>query len=319
MEKRTRELFGDDIKKQAEEAFDIDICGDVRGFENFIFPAKRGEEDCILRISHSNRRSADLIEGEAEFVHYLKGRGISVPEFYRTLNGDFAAEFDRGFTGCLMEKAKGNIARMTEYPDLPARIGRFMAGYHNGGLDFDHGKGRRYDVAEDIERNRLFFPDDWKILEEYDRISNEILALPKDESFQLIHMDFHQGNFFIDGDHITLFDWDDSMYSWHANDIAVSIFYLIPPQCLKGENPERAQQIAEELVAAYREKRDVTSNWIEQLPLFIKYREILLYAVILRSVGPNPERGWSKMFMEGRREIILSRKPTYPVDFNRFA
>ncbi len=319
MDRKTRELFRPQIAEEAAAIFDVEITGEAQGFESFIFPAKRQDADCILRIAHTNRRSVELVEGEAEHVNNLHAKGISVPLFYSSVNGNVAELLSDGFICSVMEKAKGKRPSFDDYPDLAQRMGRFMAGYHEKGLNVLPGRGKRYTIAEDIYHNRLFFPDDPAILDKYDEIGGRILALPKDRTYQIIHRDFHMGNFFIDNGQITLFDWDDCIFSWHADDIGVSLYYLMPTQCMKGEAPEIAQKITERFVRAYLSIRPMDMDWLYELPLFVKYREMLLYGVILRSFGTDLPTERLRTFMENRRQRLLDDIETYPIDFHAIA
>ena len=62
----------------------------------------------------------------------------------------------------------------------------------------------------------------------YQELTRHIERLPRDrDSYGLIHFDAHGGNLHVDGDTITLFDFDDCVYNWFIGDIAMVIFYMI--------------------------------------------------------------------------------------------
>ena len=41
--------------------------------------------------------------------------------------------------------------------------------------------------------------------------------------YSLIHADMHPGNVLVDGDRLTIIDFDDAAWGWHAYDIAVAL------------------------------------------------------------------------------------------------
>jgi hypothetical protein len=68
MEKAIRDLFNQNVLEAALNRYRIPLedASMLDGFESFIFNARRDGVEYILRIGHSSRRSADLIQGEAE-------------------------------------------------------------------------------------------------------------------------------------------------------------------------------------------------------------------------------------------------------------
>ena len=72
-------------------------------------------------------------------------------------------------------------------------------------------------------------PSEHLALAHYRDLHAQRQSLPQDSaSFGLIHQDAHGGNFLVDDQgQITLFDFDDCLYSWFINDIAMAIFYRL--------------------------------------------------------------------------------------------
>ena len=50
--------------------------------------------------------------------------------------------------------------------------------------------------------------------------------------YSMIHADMHPGNVLVDGDRLTVIDFDDAAWGWHAYDIAVA-----PGASAAGPNP----------------------------------------------------------------------------------
>jgi len=89
MEKAIRDLFNSSLLEAILNRYRIPQADAsiLDGFESFIFNVRRDGCEYILRIGHSSRRSADLIQGEAEFLNHLRGGGLSVPLVLPSANG----------------------------------------------------------------------------------------------------------------------------------------------------------------------------------------------------------------------------------------
>jgi Ser/Thr protein kinase RdoA (MazF antagonist) len=78
--------------------------------------------------------------------------------------------------------------------------------------------------------------------------------------YSLIHADMHPGNVLVDGDVLTVIDFDDAGYGWHAYDIAVALFYQ-----QRGANFEAFERA---YVAGYRSVRRLSEETLALLPMF---------------------------------------------------
>ena len=144
-------------------------------------------------------------------------------------------------------------------------------------------------------------------------------SLPQDRySYGLIHQDAHGGNFFVDDEgNITLFDFDDCVYSWFVYDIAMVVFYAVTNH----EDPEGlAAEFWPHFWRGYRQENDLDPSWLAEIPAFLKLREIDLYAVIHRSFDvENLTDSWVAKFMDGRRRRIEQDVPYLGIDFKDLA
>ena len=92
MEERIRERFSPQILNRALAAFGIqpDAIQELDGFESFIYEFERAGETGILRITHDIRRSPEMVQGELDWINYLKAGGAGVAGAMQSLDGNLS-------------------------------------------------------------------------------------------------------------------------------------------------------------------------------------------------------------------------------------
>jgi amicoumacin kinase len=335
MEKATRDLFNPTLLEAILNRYRIllEDANILDGFESFIFNVRRDGCEYILRIGHSYRRSADLIQGEAEFLNYLRGGGLSVPLVLPSTNGRLVerieAQDGSDFLATLFEKAPGHPPKGRAWcPALHHSMGKFMGKLHRLSVDFRPSLPRyqRFSITEDFgameKAGRQHLPvEDQPVLQAYLDTVDAIQKLPQDvASYGLCHIDFHGGNFFITDDgEITLFDFDDCQYAWFVYDIAMALFYAISHECTSEAELKEAESFLAEFWSGYATEYNLPATWLEHIPLFLRLREIDLYMLIHRSMDLDNLDPWCASYMDGRREKIISVLPYCALDYASIA
>lgn len=330
MEIRIKERFNDDILRQVMQRYDI-APGDITlldGFESFMYAFTRQDDDFVLRIGHSFRRSQAMIQGEVDWLHYLAAGGAAVAGPVLSPEGRLVEVVDDGrgaqFLATAFHKAPGRSPRAADWtPEMMATYGQLLGRMHALSQRYeppDSGGWRpHWDDEMMSEVARLLPPTEEAALARYEALMRHLRALPRDEvSYGLVHQDAHGGNFFItDSGQITLFDFDDCVYSWYANDIAIVLFYA-------GTGvPDPAAFTAHfmpHFLRGYRRENRLHPDWLAQFPHFLKLRELELYAVIHRSYDvDNITNAWVAAFMRGRKQRIVDNIPYILFDFTSLA
>ena len=92
------------------------------------------------------------------------------------------------------------------------------------------------------------------------------------DRFGLVHADLRLANLLVDGDRLSLIDFDDCGFSWFLYDFAAAISFI-----------EHEPQVPELLAAwldGYRTRRAITAEDVAMMPVFVMLRRILLTAWI---------------------------------------
>lgn len=326
MDKNIRRQFNRNIFIEMLSFWELPVekTRELDGFESFIYETDYKGERAVLKISHTDRREIEDLEGEIDYTEFLFDNGVNVPEILhsRTDKAVHLIEAEKGcFTGVLYSFLPGKPAEKTDWNSgLPNKIGRFMGKMHSLSQIYEMKQGRRPDIFEEFGPTFKGNLDerDGKIQERVDAIYKEFQSIPRNkENWGMIHVDFHGGNFHLKDGTIHLFDFDDCQYSWFSHDIAMALFYVLPHHCEKKEDVDWGHDFLNDLLSGYRKEKALSEEELHRIPLFLKLRELELYALIKRSFDMDDLDPWSESYMKGRKEKLEQDLPYFPLDFNR--
>jgi len=138
------------------------------------------------------------------------------------------------------------------------------------------------------------------------------------DSYGLIHNDAHTGNMLIDtAGKINLFDFDDCTYSWFIDDIAIVLFYMSMGE---EDEPDFCYQFLRHFMSGYNSENTLAAHWYQEIPHFLKMREIDLYSIIYRSFDVEDlQDTFVSDFMRGRKYAIENDVPYLDFCFDKLA
>lgn len=295
---------------------------------NLIYEFKEGKEEYILRISEKPFEFLDYYEGEMDFVNYLFEGKANVSRVISSKNNRLVEVIEQNgiyYFISIFEKAKGNVPNVNDGMEWNSELfykwGQVMGRIHNLSKTYSkhNSEVRRNQWNEDIyfsEEFSLINKDD-DIYKVWNEIVSEIRVLPKDEeSYGLIHYDFHQYNFFNYNGEITVFDFDDCLYHWFACDIAIAIYHAI--EAMRFINYEEKNQFASNFIKnfmnGYLLENYIDQYWTEKIPLFLEYRRICSYRFMCKILEEKDLDERKKVYMANRKEEIENR--VLYIDFN---
>ena len=328
MEKRITDRFSENILDQALERYSLDKKDTTAlgGFESYIYAFNGDGIEGILRISHSIRRSPDLIRGELDWINYLHQGGVGVARPLISQQGKWVEELDDGrggfFLAAAFERAPGEMYRDLDWPpDLIQEYGKQLGRMHQLATTYWPGnpEWKRPDWYDPInlEIDRFLPPEDHQIREIYQDLKKYLHALPVvPESYGMIHQDPHPGNFHVDKEgQITFFDFDDCAYGWFVNDIALVLFYT----SLGQDDPATfIPNFLAGFLPAYLAQYPLDPKWFREIPSFQKLREIDLYALIHRSFDLDDLDPWCAWYMDGRKQRLEQQVPFLEFDWEAY-
>ncbi|MBL4937616.1 phosphotransferase [Clostridium sp. YIM B02515] len=320
--KFTKEVIAESVQRYCAKNTDITMMGN---HQNYVFRAYIHDRTIFIRITHESHRTKQLIQAEIEWIEYLSNNGILVANPVTSRNDllieTVIAENDTFFVVAFEEAIGKGIGQYPWSTDNVELLGRLTAKMHILSQDYTPVSNcRRFEWYENnfISRAGEYLPKGHsKVIEALNELIEQINRLPRSmDSYGLIHGDMVACNYHVDGDRITIFDFDESSYCWFINDIAIQLFY--ESLTWRGElDIEGSRLSATHFLKGYCENKALDSFWLKQIPLFVKLREIILYIAIVRSRDLNDLDEWSMNFMKGRKERIENRIPFIEIDYSK--
>jgi len=334
MEQTIRDLYSEAILQEAMARYDIaaDEIEESGGFESFIYRFTHHGERFILRLTHTLRRTPEQIHGEVDWINYLAAGGATVARAVLSGRDQLVEAFDDGqggrFLATAFTYAPGRPPWEVGWTDTRYEAyGRLIGRTHALTKDYAPAdpSWRRPEWIEETlgDTLRLLSPSDATAARRYREVIARLAALPRArDGYGLVHYDAHSANFHIEGDTITLFDFDDCTYNWFAADIAMVIFYLIT-------NHDSPAALLDEFLPpflrGYRAENRLDPRWVATIHDHMTAREIDLYAVVQRSFGVSGDDAealpheWTRGFMRGRKARIEAGQPYVDFDFSTYA
>jgi Ser/Thr protein kinase RdoA (MazF antagonist) len=324
MNKNIKQLFNQDILKQAAERFGIrkDSLIELNGFQNFVYGGLVGDREVILRIAHKKHRNEILTKAELDFILFLAESNVKVARPIRSIAGELLHTIDEAFIVTAFEKVSGRNARIAEESNtFYENIGKFVGRIHKHSLHYAS-QHLRYEWNNNalLASFKKYCP--LELYSSFDRLIGEVSSLSKDkDTYGLIHGDVSCGNYLNDEDRANIIDFDEAEYSWYVSDIATPLFYEIPiPWVVDGKfRKEITKRFFSNFINGYCKENTISQEWLKKIPLFIDLRQARVLSALYRSRDFNAP-DWSEWDEQARSfyySNLLNNTPYIDLDFSR--
>jgi len=302
-------------------------------FESIVYEFAHKSRDYIMKITHSRRRTPDLIRAELDWTQYLLDHGVSVSRAIPSINGELLEVIDGRTVEALdddyflvyaAEKATGKHTERVDWTEpLIREWGRMIGRMNALAKSFIPAtpSRKRFGWYEDhsprIEKH--IPPSQPHVIEKIQNLLAHMRTWPvDDDSFGIIHADVHHGNFLSEEGRLTVFDFDDCHYCWFGFDIMIPLFYVMRDHEVDSNDIEYARWFLDNFLEGYRRENSIDGVWIKRIPDFMKLREIDLYSVIYAEEAFDIN-GWCRRFFKDRQSRIENDVPVIDLDFSEFA
>lgn len=297
---------------------------------NMIYEIEQNDERYILRITQKPAKYIPSYEGEIDWVNYLADNGVRVSRAISSVNNRYVEHIHNDnscFLVSAFEKADGKI------PDTKDNEVWNESLFYKWGQSMGqmHALAKEYTV-KDISMKRkewnedIYFTSEYslpdeetKVIKKWNAIIEQLESLPKDkDSYGIIHYDFHQHNFFVNNDDITVFDFDDCLYHWFTCDITIALYHAVYsiPKTEPQKRIDFAQQFTSSFFRGYLEENIIDDFWIKSIPLFLSYRRICSFMFFSKLWNSENINEWQKKYLQEMKHNIENDIPVINIDFN---
>jgi Ser/Thr protein kinase RdoA (MazF antagonist) len=270
--------------------FDAATLGFVSVTTNDIYRFRKDGQPYILRCAR--RRAKDIRQtiAEMDWLDYLSRCGVSVSLPLRTRSGKLAVAVEddgKSYILAAFSMASGCFWDRNDPSRWNATIfhnwGKVMGDMHRLTKEYvpanDQDIRNRFAERETLNDSVRACPSVNSIAEE---IMSQIMGLPAGaDSYGLIHYDLHPWNFYIAGERINVFDFDDCLYGWFALDMGVALYHGLWWGRHDDARPvphDFTRSIITNFIAGYLSSNALSGFWLAQIPLFMRYRQICKFS-----------------------------------------
>lgn len=303
--------------------------------EVFSFTNKEGTAR-ILRLTADSHRSVAEIEDELEWLCHLKESGLSVCGPVRQGDGSLVSSIgdSQDLNHAVVFETAAGERLATE--NLSSKL-YYLHGKHLGALHaFSRNASRRYlRRRKPWDEERYFTSDIEDFLPEeirdpvrgaWKELRTALVTMPvTSETHGPVHLDLGYSNFFFNGNHLQIFDFDNCCRGFYACDIAValygSLFNLLrcefPGDRSAFAHPRTSTNL-EEVWQPFREGYQSENQWQEewdgQFPLWFEfaYFRSVVHAFRMQHPVTNPR---IKALLDIDVRNLLTRQPPLRFDF----
>jgi Ser/Thr protein kinase RdoA (MazF antagonist) len=253
------------------------------GFENKMFGFDVPDNRIIVRVTPPGHKTLAEVNAEMDWLAYLIENDAPVVRVVPSQNKSLVetVDTDEGIISIVcFEWAPGSIVTKEDFSsELFQTWGQAVGLLHRLTKNYRPTSKGRIQWCDDEYLNRDLIPSDQeKVLERFDSVIDYFKDKPTSQNtFGLIHQDVHQDNLFLDGNQLTILDFDDSVYGFFVFDIANALGFSIWEKPDNLTNRKFADFYLKHFMLGYQRENHLDESWKEDLPKALKLFEFIHY------------------------------------------
>jgi Ser/Thr protein kinase RdoA (MazF antagonist) len=275
----------------------------------------------VLRLHRPWYHTLDELNSERMWIRALRDAGIAVPRPFVARDGrDYvpvvvSGTGERRYAG-MAHWARGqlldDVLRHTKDVGVTEgyleQLGAIVAMLHNQASGWrvpENFKRHAFD-ADGLMGDAPFWGPFWDhpvlsaaerrlLLATRERIRGALDRYGRDAAtYSMIHADLHTGNLLVDGDELTVIDFDDAGFGWHQYDVAVALFtYRTSGDYARAERA---------FLRGYRTRRGISADALALVPMFLLIRGL----AIIGWIHQRPELDRSR-YLAGLKDFVCAQ------------
>jgi Ser/Thr protein kinase RdoA (MazF antagonist) len=275
--------------------------------ENITFKVTASDGEFSLRLHRPGYHDLAELNSERVWTRALRDAGHAVPEGIETPDGrSFVpvavagetrlAGMTRWIPGEVLAQVMKREGAAAPVADHFRRLGEIAAGLHAHSETWRPPAGfSRHDIDADglmgeaphwgaFWDHAVVTPAERALMTAgRTRLHGVLARLPRDPAhYGMIHADLHHGNLLVNGERLTVIDFDDAAFGWYLYDLAVSL----------GAYEARADfaDLQAALLRGYRTRRALSAEAEALLPMFLLVRRLAVIGWLHQrpEIDPGP-------------------------------
>ena len=283
-----RKIVEQKILELLNEIYSVDLI-EVESVTDEMFRCTAKHDVYFARIT--NYKSYDEQLEEVHYTDFLFEEGLEVSPTIYSVNGKVVEKIilnNKEVVTVLYKSAPGiHLPRNQWNANILKELGRQIGRLHRFSKKFEEIHPIKYinDWHDNEEYAFLkYIPKEENVIRD---IAQEVLStikkLPKSHSnYGLLHGDLWLENILVNSDSkLAMVDFQDCEKNYYIYDLAVPIYSALEYSFVGGGNiVEYGRGITKAIIEGYQEENDLTPEMLEQLPLFIKLKEVFEYSLM---------------------------------------
>lgn len=317
---------------QLASRFGLRSLRPIQTHRNLVYFATREPgEDAALKVRRcapSTPTTEDYLRGELEFMSFLHSEGLGVPKPYRSHAGrliECVQDGESFLLACCVQWIEGEPwhARpngVKDVEEVGALAGRIAAAASRHKSCAHACRPTWRDAIWLSDPERAIHASMAGVIAQAAALRKRLEALPTD-SFGLVHDDLHSGNvLFVDGTPFAI-DFENSHYTWQVSEVASALFFHLwkTRRSDAAELEDRAARFTTAFLLGYRRHHLLAPFWIRQIPLFLKLRELSMFASSGLQQADFSTVGARDDHFAFLKQNLEEAVPYIELDFGRFA
>lgn len=263
----------------------------ISGCENWVFQIAHNPSPYILRLTPSSHRTYTMVRAEIDWINCLHEQGLRVARAIPFGDREIVERVkvdDAYVSAVVFEKAQGSSpgydnlepSLIREWGEVVGKMHRLARVYHprdDSCFRMHWDQDEKFNIEQYVPRSQSI------VFEKFHSLVVRLRELPVDSaSYGLIHADLNPDNFFVDEQGITVFDFDDCLYSWFLYDIAAIVFAVIENCPLVEDRRLFTHEFLSVFYRGYSTVNSVESRMWDAWPDLLKLQEFERYITLHR-------------------------------------
>lgn len=299
--------------KDAAAHYQAEYMMCLGGFFNQVFLIRDKEREYVLKAYNAKQASFRQLQSELIWMQSLRESGVAVPENVKTLAGEqiltIRYEEDIYFY-IAFHKMEGTIVQPAEWNNEFYHLwGKALGKMHRAASTFDE-PDEEFDLPHwSTSPHYLAIHEsfDDKMFNIYQDMITYSTTLPiSNETFGIIHHDFHHENFFIHQKEVRPFDFGDTQYNYFFYDLVVTIYHAVQSINVLDRGPF-LEAFMTNLFRGYQSEYVSVNrfgDWVEQLPSFLAYRRMYSYGYLQLYLPEHKKAKLEPTFNKMKQDIL---------------